>query len=303
MSTLTEKTTFSLPRKKVIVKPILDRARGAIKDPKHEAYFLFGESTVQYSVPRDSKGNLMFPLTLEEKEFFEDKSKSNMNFEPGDLSPYGLNIKFAGDNKKPRNFWATREAKVTLTKNDLHLDLSNPADYLKYKILLANKDEIAPSAEERLRKATYRFMIVEENYETSVKSNKFETSRRAMKAYDKIENDSEKLRNVLIALNKSVAKSTKIEFLRGAIEAEIESDPAKFLAVVDDINFDTKMLIVSAVNAGIIRKSNHKYFSKSGEPLALAGEINDLKGAINYLNSPANQEYYMHIQASLNDSK
>jgi hypothetical protein len=91
--------------------------------------------------------------------------------------------------------------------------------------------------------------------------------------------------------------------LRGAIEAEIESDPAKFLAVVDDINFDTKMLIVSAVNAVIIRKSNHKYFSKSGEPLALAGEINDLKGAINYLNSPANQEYYMHIQASLNDSK
>ena len=51
--------------------------------------------------------------------------------------------------KKVDNFWDDSNdvgiSKVRLTKQDTILDLTSPEDYIKYKILLANKDFIAPS--------------------------------------------------------------------------------------------------------------------------------------------------------------
>ena len=51
--------------------------------------------------------------------------------------------------KKENNFWSDANPNginsVTLHKQDNYFDLSNPVDYIKYKILLANKNLIAPS--------------------------------------------------------------------------------------------------------------------------------------------------------------
>ena len=63
--------------------------------------------------------------------------------------------------KKENNFWSDAYPNginsVTLHKQDNYFDLSNPVDYIKYKILLANKNLIAPSLQvlEDRPKATY----------------------------------------------------------------------------------------------------------------------------------------------------
>lgn len=45
--------------------------------------------------------------------------------------------------KKVDNYW--ENSQVRLTKGETPLDLRDPNDYIKYKILLANKDFIAES--------------------------------------------------------------------------------------------------------------------------------------------------------------
>ena len=51
--------------------------------------------------------------------------------------------------KRENNFWDDSNdigiSKVALRKQDNYFDLSKPEDYIKYKILLANKNFIAAS--------------------------------------------------------------------------------------------------------------------------------------------------------------
>jgi fructokinase len=73
-------------------------------------------------------------LTRDEKEYLEHV----MGLEYNALSIY---------NKPENNFWSDANTNgisaVTLSKSDTYLDLSNPNDYIRYKIALANKDYIA----------------------------------------------------------------------------------------------------------------------------------------------------------------
>ena len=54
--------------------------------------------------------------------------------------------------KKENNFWDDSNengiSRVRLTKQDNYLNLADPEDYIRYKILLANKDYIASSLQE-----------------------------------------------------------------------------------------------------------------------------------------------------------
>ena len=77
-----------------------------------------------------SSGAFKNVLTNSEKNYLE----YIMGLEPNALSVY----------KKVDNFWSTATEgtinKVMLKKGDNRLDLSNPEDYIRYKILLANND-------------------------------------------------------------------------------------------------------------------------------------------------------------------
>ena len=90
-----------------------------------------------FTVPRLSSGMYVNVLTDDEKACLE----QIMNLEYNALSIY----------KKTDNFWDDSNdqaiSRVRLTKQDNYLNLSDPEDYIRYKILLANKNYIAPSLE------------------------------------------------------------------------------------------------------------------------------------------------------------
>nr|DAU83986.1 MAG TPA: hypothetical protein [Crassvirales sp.] len=101
-----------------------------VTNPKHILYGGMAENAVKYfTVPQLESGKLVNVLTDDEKNFLEEI----MGLEYNALSIY----------KKENNYWHNRQ--VRLLKQDNILDLSDPEQYIKYKILLANKDEIAPS--------------------------------------------------------------------------------------------------------------------------------------------------------------
>lgn len=295
-----ETREFSLPNKKVVVRPILERAHGMIKDRNHEAYFLFGESTREYGVRRDRQGRLVNPLTQEEREFFEDKKKSGMSFEPGDLSPFAKLDKFMeGRVRKPKSYWETKAAKVRLGKTDRVLDLSDPSDYLTYKILLTNSDEIAPTADEMLRKATYRYAIVEENYEINTKISKAQNMRAVYRKVDELTGSKRKMKDFLLVYGKKVSETADVEFLEAEIVKIAEEKPKEFMQIVEDSNFETKALIMKGVMAGAIRKSNNRYYLKDGNPMNLSGSTNNLDGAVEFISAKQNQDTLLNIESAI----
>ena len=94
------------------------------------------------------------PNGMTQKEFFEKELGINLNPTlPQDT-----------------NFWRTdRRGRVILTKEGTTLNLNLSLDMLKYHILLSNKMLVSPSYDERVLKATYEFMIVDESKVTTKK--------------------------------------------------------------------------------------------------------------------------------------
>ena len=98
-----------------------------ITNPKHVLYGGMAENAVRiFGVPKLSSGSYVNVLTNQEKTCIEEA----LGLEVNALSIY----------KKQDNFWDNFN--VRLTKQDTVLNLSRPEDYLKYKVLLANKNEV-----------------------------------------------------------------------------------------------------------------------------------------------------------------
>ena len=284
-----------LRNEKVIVRHI-PKETGMVTDPRHILYGGLAENAKRtFVVPLLRNGAFVNVLTDSEKEFLEEV----MGLEYNALSIY----------KTQNNYWDDSNMgcvnSVTLTKDDLHLDLSNPEDYIRYKILLANKDFIAPSMKELEDhpKATYQFVIIGQDTEINRAKVKMSTSMQAVKEFGKIEDNFDKLRYVLQVLEgRPVSPKTKIDFIQTKIYDFIQSrDSKRVLSILQDPLLDAKVLIGKAVEYGIISKRGDYYYLKAdGSAICEPGQDPTLNVAAEYLNSPKHQDTLFAIQGKLN---
>ena len=247
-------------------------------------------------VPRLNTGTFVNVLTDAEKSFLEEY----MGLEYNALSIY----------KKPddENFWNDANAnginKVVLIKGDNYFDLSNPQDYIKYKILLANKNIICPSltALKETPKATYRFVIIAEGEESKQAKTNMNNTMRCYKEYGKIEENIDLLRMIVETIDgRPTAPSVKLEFLQNKCNTLIQNDPKKFLSVITDPLLSTKSLIkLSIENGSIANRGNYLYLRSDNTPLCEQNEEPTLNFAAKYLNSPKHQDILFALQAKLN---
>jgi hypothetical protein len=239
-------------------------------------------STRRYTAPLQRNGTIANVLTKDEKEYLESRM-------PGvDLSVYG-------------DFW--RDTYVTLTKRDNSLDLNHPNDYISYKILLALRDYIAPSWEKRGAKASYEYVIVEEGAENKENKKRYDAKKDAFKLYGKIEDDKDQLVSILKLLtNKPISNGSGLDWIQGQVEEFIDNSPAKFVDLIKDASFNTKILLTKGIENGVINKESNKYITADGLPLCEADEIATYNMAIKYLDSPKNQEVRDLIEAKINNA-
>ena len=247
-------------------------------------------------VPKLNTGSFVNVLTDAEKNFLEEY----MGLEYNALSIY----------KKPdeENFWNDANPnginKVELRKGDNYLDLSDPQQYIKYKILLANKNIICPSltALKETPKATYRFVIIAEGEESRQAKNNMNNTMRCYKEYGKIEENIDLLRIVVETLDgRPTAPTVKLEFLQNKCNTLIQSDPKKFLSVITDPLLSTKSLIkLSIENGSIANRGNYLYLRSDNTPLCEQNEEPTLNFAAKYLNAPKHQDILFALQAKLN---
>ena len=276
--------TFTLPEKKVTVKYI-KRKKGMASNVSEDHVIsggMLSGSVKRYCTPLMRNGSLANVLNSAEKEELEKLT--------------GLNLSIYSD------FW--KEHTISLFKEDNLLDLSNPLDYISYKILLSYKNDICPTWSERNLKQTYEFVIVSGDEEINEKKVGFDSKKEAFKLYGKIEDDKDKLLGILKLLtNKPISPDSTLNWLQTRVEEFIDSKPSLFVDLMKDSKFETKLLIQSAEEKGYVKKSGNKYSTIDGLDLCENGQIPTFENAVAYLDNPKHQDVRGIIEAKLSSKK
>lgn len=288
-----EQLVSCLRNERVCVRYV-PRQSHMVTDPKHILYGGMANDAVKtFVVPKLTTGTYVNVLTNSEMAFLEEY----LGMDKGALSVY----------KKQDNFWSDANPqginKVRLKKQDNYLDLSVPEDYIRYKILLANKDFIAPSPQvlEDKPKATYQYVIIEGSEQVTSAKKSMDTTRECYMEFGKIEDDIETLMTVVELLDgRNVAPNTSKDFLHTRIDTFIQSTPKSFLKVVKDETLSTKVLIRRSINAGnIIKRGDYLYLKSDGKPMCGDNEEPVLSVAVKFLNNPRNQAIKLGLEALL----
>lgn len=286
---VSNETVNCLKNEKVTVR-FLPKQSGIVSDPKHVLYGGMADNAfVTYCVPMLRSGEYKDVLTKEEKKCLEEI----MGLPENALSIY----------KRNDNFWASSNpiASVRLTKGDNILDLSNPEDFIKYKILLANKDFIAPSMTEvqERNKATYKFVIIRESDTTNGINLKVSRKQKAFMYFGKINEDWNKMSSVIELMEgRAVAPNTKLDYLQAKLGELLDANPKLFLQIVADPYFDAKCLIKKAIKAGLITtRGDYYYLKESGLPMCEDGQNPTLGIAAAFISNPKNQELKFSLEA------
>lgn len=252
-------------------------------------------ATRSFVVPLLRTGQYMNVLTKNEKDFLEQA----MGLEPNALNVYRKNDNF-WDDSNPKGI-----GKVTLHKQDNYLDLSNPVDYIRYKILLANKDQIAASIQELedRPKATYQFVIISENAEAKSNLSKMDATMQCYTEYGAIRDDKNTLRTIIELLeSRPTSPQVKLDYLQGKVNEYIQKDPRRFLNTITDEYLSAKVLIKRCIEAGLISWRNNLYYLRQdGSPLCEMGEESTLNNAAKYISSIKHQELKYQLEAKLKE--
>lgn len=284
-----------LTNKRVIIRHI-PKQTGLVSNPKHILYGGMAENAKRtFVVPKLASGVYVNILTNSEKAYLEEVM--------------GLEYNALSVHKRPEseNYWNDANensvSRVTLSKQDNYLDLSDPEDYIRYKILLANKDYIAPSMQdlEDNPKETYQFVIIAEGEETKMAKNNMSYTMQCYKEFGKVEEDKDILMTLIELIDgRPISPHSKLEFIQTKANALIQADSKLFLKVITDPLLSTKVLIKKAIRAGLIsNRGNGLYLKSDGSPLCEFNEEPTLNIAAKYLSSPQHQEIKFGIEAKI----
>lgn len=274
----------------------IDKQTGMVTDPRHVLYGGMAENSKKtYTVPLLRSGSLADVLTRDEKDYLE----YVLGLDSNALSVY----------KKDDNFWSTANpngiSTVVLEKRSNYLNLADPVDYIKYKILLANKDRIAASVQELQDhpKATYEYVIVSEKDTNKLATTKLSIRKQAYKILGKYEDDYDVLKFIVETIDgRPIMANTKIDLLQVKADEIIQNNANLFVKIASDKLLDTKVLIKKALNAGIISKrGDFLYMREDNTPLCENGQDPTLNTAANFLSNPKHQTLKFSIEAKLKE--
>jgi len=279
-----KESKFTLPDTTITVKYI-KRKKGMASNVGEDHVIsggMLNGSVKKFQAPLLKNNSIANVLTKDEKEYLEALT--------------GLDLSVYGD------FWYDHQ--VSLYKDDNLLQLSNPIDYISYKILTYLKNDIAPTWAERNLKQTYQFVITSADEELTEKKVGFDNKKEAFKLYGKIEDDKDKLISILALLtNKPISKETTLKWVQTKVEEFIDGKPESFVLLMKDKSLDTKFLINEAVDKGIIIKTGNKYSTNDGLDLCENSQIPTYENTITYIDNPKHQDVRSYIEAKLLGNK
>lgn len=258
---------------------------------KNKNHILYGGKSanayIHLCVPLLKNGHYVNVLTKDEKDYLE----YIMGLPNNALSVF----------KKENNYWDNY--KIVLTTEGIRLKLDNPEDYIKYKVLLANKSKVCPSRAEfeRNPKSEYEFIIEDEQEATKVEARKISLVTKAYRLLDKNFDNKETLKTILsILTTANIDSNTTIEFIQSRLNELIQKDAKRFIDVAEDEYLIYKVLVRKAHEAKLLSNRGGFYYLKSdGTPLAPKGQDPDITNAAIFLSKPENSELKFKLEAEI----
>jgi len=294
---------FSLPNTKVHLKPIL--RSGKWLPDGHSGSFMYDHTSIKIQVPLDKdSGRLKDPLTKAERTFLE--NEAGLDFKAGDLNPH----------KKEDNFW--NRFIVTIRKSDdivkdttilRTLDLSDPMQYIEYKVLLVNSQPdggiISPTWANRLNSGTYRIALQHEGQQHVDKVKKADLMKKAYKHFSKIDSSSEAMYDFLTIYYLENAKSKRPsadsdkDFYYSEIQDLIDQDLTGVCDIIDDTaNYDYKLLVHRGLKIGALKFEGTNIETVEGIPVGKS-----LYQAIQWLKDDKHQDEYLRLKNQIDLNK
>lgn len=283
------KKVQELRTKKYVVRPI--RRKGGWVPPDHDSAFMNDGSKFGVVVPV-LPGNILSNPIPEFKK--EDVTLLVEELGLSDEQELNIHVK--------KCFWRGRT--VVLDRNGLHLDLEKIEDLIKFLILRSDTERIARNWMTRFDKGTYKFALVEQGEELQDKVSDLEDKKNAYILFGKMDASIDKMKDFLYVyyLNKKDAKrppkTASLDQLRNDIGHIIEDDLKTFLSILQDENYNLKLLIQKSVEVGALRRDKHLYsFPGADKPV---GVIEDL---ITFLDDPSNQDARVKLMHQIENAK
>lgn len=290
-----------LENRKVIVKPIPERFNPDYTrlDPKHIGRFQFEHCSSNFYLPLSAKHRCVFPILDEDQQAFFEKK---LYMSPGELSFYRKG-KDKND-KDSYNFWY--DFGVSLKgEQELILNLAEPLDYLRWLILKAFVEDFAPSWEQRLDRPSYKWALVNEDYEEKINNKTSDLKGKAYIELSSIRSNKKKMMDILRGLGKMYSDTTDESKLISELTNIIETPETdtknlnirNFIDIMNDGNLATRALVNEAIHHSIIRKEKKKYWFAGTE---LGGSVESI---VEYLVDPANSEERTIIATKIKENK
>lgn len=279
--------TNYLQNKKVSIK-LVDKYRSGFSKISDGNTIWRGSKRI-YQLPTNQYDRLLNVLNdPEEQQFFEER----MGLEKGSLST----------SARKNNFW--REFKVTLDKKGRTLDLTDPEDYLAYKVLLVTP-AVANSIDS-INVMVHDFYMVTEEEERETGNRIAEKFEEASSLFNKISKSDAKMRSILRLLGKNLAKDADTKWMKSELVKIINQKEIirgvpnidDFISVANDPNFEMKIFIMDARELGEIFVEGSTYKLRSGDPMGF-----DLDQAISFLKDPKNQGTKLLIEERIKGNK
>lgn len=267
--------------------------KNKVTDRDHTLYGgLTKEASIGIPAPWNTGGRLK-----EVHELFTKQELAILSHDLGNPEIENLKSAFWKDGifdeyKNPLSFFP-----INLKKEGLSLNLLNPEDVIRYRIL-ANSSIVAKDEESKYDLASYRFYIVNSEDALNGRILDMNIKQKASVIFGKIYERSKVLSYVLRTLGKSVASDANIKFLQSECYELVEDRAREFVAVASDELLVHKISIEEFVKAGLIIVKNGFYYTSEGKELSLDGKLNDLNGAAQFLNSPIGNATFVGLKGA-----
>ena len=280
-----------LSNKKIIIK--VKEEDHAMHIPKGKnGHIKFEGTTNEYPARVNRNNEVETVLTDKEQVYLENRIDATRP--KGWLSPY----------KSKDNAWVGKRGyKVKLGLEPTVLDLSNPIDYIKYKIALQWKSVIAKSFEERLNKQ-YTFYMEDKEQEEANKSEEVDVKIKASTIFAEVSKSQTKLIESLMVVFqgslKDVPDGMTLNTAKAALYNYLEKYPRGFIELMEDNEFELKAILYKALRRGVINRDKYTYNLGMGDGRRIGEGIREALDYIKDLRTNnGKQEEFMKFKAAL----
>lgn len=211
----------------------------------------------------------------------EKRLEKSLNKTPGTLSRHN------------KDFWGKFFIKIPRSGMVLYLD--NAEHELMWLVCKAHQF-IANSEEDKLYTPFARYVMTSEEEIEKKVNDKFELKSKAFAKYSTM--SLQEQIDFLRVYGKNPGAEPRESFIRSQISKVIEDEPKKFLEIMEDKGYKTKVFLKECVAKNIVLEKGTKFVLQGGDVIGYT-----LDQAIEYLKNPENQEVLIMLKGQLEVSK